>query len=432
MSDLGKEPDLGLGAAATLGERGLPSVADEGESAIGSRPAGGASVCGGDLILPAMVLKESAVANNLEVMADYGAEHGFLLAPHGKTTMSPALFRRQLDQGAWGITVANVAQAAVARLANPERILIANEVVGRADIAQLGSWLSADGPEIFCLADSAAGVELLERGLSEANALRPLSVLVEVGWQGGRSGVRSEDDAIDVASAVGSARHLRLAGVEGYEGVVGSDRSASTLAKVDAFLETLRQVSLTLARSGVFDRTPAPIVSAGGSKYFDRVAQVLVRKDWPAQSPEVVVRSGCYLTHDDGHYAEVSPLSRADSSGRHLLPALEIWAEVLSCPEPGRIIVGMGKRDVSFDLGYPLPLHWARGSDEPMPAPDGLSVVGLDDQHAYLQLSAGDPLGVGDRLGFGLSHPCTAFDKWRLIPLVDDHYRVIDVIRTFF
>jgi len=32
----------------------------------------------------------------------------------------------------------------------------------------------------------------------------------------------------------------------------------------------------------------------------------------------------------------------------------------------------------------------------------------------------------------GISHPCTAFDKWQLIPVVDEEYRIVDVVRTFF
>ena len=68
----------------------------------------------GDVALPAMLVKDAALENNLAVMKKYAADHGFLLAPHGKTTMAPKIFRRQLEAGAWAITVANMTQAAVA------------------------------------------------------------------------------------------------------------------------------------------------------------------------------------------------------------------------------------------------------------------------------------------------------------------------------
>ena len=68
-----------------------------------------------------------------------------------------------------------------------------------------------------------------------------------------------------------------------------------------------------------------------------------------------------------------------------------------------------------------------RGLFEP-----GARVTGLNDQHAYLELPAASPLKVGDLVGFGISHPCTTFDKWQLIYVVDDDYRIVDAIRTFF
>ncbi|HEY6740692.1 MAG TPA: amino acid deaminase, partial [Actinopolymorphaceae bacterium] len=39
-------------------------------------------------------------------------------------------------------------------------------------------------------------------------------------------------------------------------------------------------------------------------------------------------------------------------------------------------------------------------------------------------------LEVGDRVCLGVAHPCTAFDKWRVVPIVDDERRIVDVART--
>ena len=54
------------------------------------------------------------------------------------------------------------------------------------------------------------------------------------------------------------------------------------------------------------------------------------------------------------------------------------------------------------------------------------------DQHAYLHISEGDDIRVGDMIAFDISHPCLTFDKWRYLPIVDSEYRVIDVVQTFF
>jgi D-serine deaminase-like pyridoxal phosphate-dependent protein len=390
------------------------------------------SILRGDTILPAMVMKESCLDNNLRVMAEYVRARGCFLAPHGKTTMAPQLFRRQLEHGAWGITVGNVAQARVALTADPDRILIANEVVGRADIAQLADWTHQTGPEIRCLIDSVAGVRLLDVGLARAGASGRVPVLVELGVMGSRTGARSQADISAIAQAANASDHLALTGVEGYEGVLGSDRHPDTLARVDRYLQELRDTALELATARAFRPPWSVVLSAGGSKYFDRVAEIFRKEALPMDPPpEVVIRAGAYITHDHGTYGRVSPLSKPGTSGRSLLPALEVWADVLSVPESTRAVVGMGKRDAPYDLDMPVPLHTAGPSGRVGPAPQGLAVVALDDQHCYLDMTGGR-VEVGDRLGFGISHPCTAFDKWRQIAIVDEEYNVVDTVSTYF
>ena len=62
----------------------------------------------------------------------------------------------------------------------------------------------------------------------------------------------------------------------------------------------------------------------------------------------------------------------------------------------------------------------------------GAKVTGLNDQHAYLRVDPGTPLAPGDLVCLGISHPCTTLDKWRVIPVLDEEDRVIDVVHTFF
>jgi D-serine dehydratase len=401
----------------------------------------------GQVRLPALVLKEPALENNLAVMAAYASRHGFVLAPHGKTTMAPELFRRQLAAGAWGITVANIAQAEVAFGAGAQRVLVANEVVSRPDAFAIAEALGASATrELYCLADSVAGVRLLDEALGGAGFEGTLGVLVEVGSPGGRAGARSEAEALEVASALAQAKRLRLAGVEGYEGVLADDRSPEALAKVDAYLAGLRQVFARLLEAGAFAKGYPVLVSAGGSKYFDRVAALLGTKSQgllgtEGQNPQafggpgsqevlLVARSGCYLVHDHGTYAQSSPLA---AGAERLLPALELWAEVLSTPEPGLAIVGLGKRDAPYDLGLPTPLALLREGSHQLEPLRGAELERLNDQHGYLHLGpSAPPLGPGDRVSFGISHPCTAFDKWRTVLLVGDDYEVTGEIRTFF
>jgi D-serine deaminase-like pyridoxal phosphate-dependent protein len=357
-----------------------------------------------DLPTPALVLREESLAHNIAAMATWCAREGILLAPHGKTTMAPRLFARQLDAGAWGITVATVQQARVAVAAGVARILIANQL---ADPAEL-RWVAEQAAEVLFLVDSLAGVELARTSLQGA---APVDVLLEVGYAGGRGGARSMEDALAVARAVAAVPELRLAGVEAFEGLL------TTVADVDALLERVAAVARTAADGGLLE--DEPLISAGGSQFYDRVAAIL-KPVAAAIGGRLLLRSGCYITHDHGLYARQAPGDDRLPGGPRFEPAIEVRARVLSRPEPGRAILGAGKRDLAYDVDLPVRL-------------DGPGrVVALNDQHAHLELPAEAPLAVGDIVRLGVSHPCTALERWRLIPLVDGRGRVIDALATWF
>lgn len=353
---------------------------------------------------PLCTLDAAALDHNVRAMASWCAAHGVELAPHGKTHMSPQLFARQAAAGACAVTVATTSQARVYRAFGASPVIIANEVVDEPGLRWLASELDADPAfDVICWVDSVRGVELMTAAL--AGARRPLDVCVEVGMAGGRTGCRTDADVDGVVAAVSASDRLRLVGVAGYE--------AATAGDVRGYLGWLRATTLRLA--GRFE-SASVIVSAGGSSYFDVVAEALTA--WPADlSVRTVLRSGCYLTHDDGLYARTSPLRG------ELRPALTVWGRVVSRPEPDLALVTMGRRDVSFDADLPTPRGLAASVCER-----------LNDQHAYLRLGATDRSSaeVGAWIGFGVSHPCTVFDKWQLIPLLDGDRRVVDLVRTFF
>jgi D-serine dehydratase len=128
---------------------------------------------------------------------------------------------------------------------------------------------------------------------------------------------------------------------------------------------------------------------------------------------------------------ERNPIAHKMKSG--LLPALQVWAYVQSIPDPDRAIIGMGKRDAAFDAGFPTPAqHFRPGDKAPNEAPTHWTITKMMDQHAYMQIAVGDDLHVGDMIGFDISHPCLTFDKWRLLPILDANYQVIDMVQTFF
>jgi D-serine dehydratase len=391
--------------------------------------AAGWSVLHGDVSLPVAVLRDSALRHNLDWMAHFIAAYGVDLAPHGKTTMSPELFAMQLDAGAWGITLATAPQVGDAYRHGVRRALMANQLVDRANMAIVSDLLRDPAFDFCCLVDSAANVEAL--GAFFAAQGQRLRLLLEIGVTGGRTGVR--DDA-QVAAVVEAIRRwpqsLALVGVETYEGVLKDEAGVRTL------LRRTVDVMQSLRAQDAFAE-PRVLLSGAGSAWYDVVAEEFADT---ARDPavQVLLRPGCYLTHDVGAYREAAtrihasnPVARQMAAG--LQPALQLWACVQSRPEATRAIIGLGKRDAAFDAGLPVPaLRYRDGDAAPTSVPAHWRLDAIMDQHAFLQVEADDDVQVGDLLCFDISHPCLTFDKWRHLLRVDDDVRVTGLVHTYF
>lgn len=385
-----------------------------------------------DVSLPAAVIHEVPLAHNLAWMQRFASDHGARLAPHGKTTMAPALFHRQLAAGAWGITLATAPQCRAAFAHGVTRLLMANQLVGEANMAIVARLIEA-GAEIYCVVDSAENVAQLGRYFA-ARGLR-LSVLIELGLDGGRCGCRDQEAVLALAERVASEPALVLAGLEGYEGVVQGDDPARD---VRAYAWHLVEAAQALDREGLIE-VREPLITASGSAWYDLVARVFQEARLGAHFVPVL-RPGCYLVHDHGLYrrAQQDVLARRPDLERGLEPALEVFAQVVSLPEPGLAIVGLGKRDIGHDqLPEPLRRYREGGRfDRPLPV-DGWRVTRLMDQHAFVALptdpeDASGEIRIGDIVAFGASHPCLTFDKWRRLCRVDERLAVLEVLETRF
>ncbi|MEV6668037.1 amino acid deaminase [Streptomyces nigra] len=381
----------------------------------------------GGFTTPVLALSAERLEHNLALMETYAARHGLAFAPHGKTSMAPALFQRQIERGAWGITLAVPHQVRVARAFGVERIFLANELVDAAALRWIAGELAADPHfRLVCYVDSVSGVRLMDAALRDAGAGRPLDVVVELAaGEGARTGVRTDEECAAVADAVAATGTLRLVGVAGYEGEV----PRADPERVRAWLRRLVALAAGFDKAGRFAGLDEIVVSAGGSAWFDAVADVFA--EIPGLSVPVLklLRSGAYVSHDDGHYRRLTPFNRVPGEGA-LEPAFRLWTQVVSRPSPGQAFANAGKRDAAYDLDLPVAQVVRRdGAERPA---DGVTVTALSDQHAWLETTAEADLEVGDWVGLGLSHPCTAFDKWQLIPLAEADGTVVDYIRTFF
>lgn len=392
----------------------------------------GWSLLQGDICLPVATLDWSCVQRNLGWMATFAAQNQALLAPHGKTAMTPALFQAQQAAGAWGCTVATVPQVQVAVAAGMRRVLLANPLVGRAEQQQIAR-LIAQGLEFYCLIDDAAQLPSLQQVMAGAGVR--LNLLLETGVAGGRCGVRDADAAVELAQQIGRYPALQLCGVEFYEGVVKGGE-----LQIRQFIRHCYQTAQQLRQAGLLTSTVAGqwLVSGAGSANYDLVADEFNRSGLAADGFALVLRPGCYAVHDSGIYQQAQQQVLARSPQACVIPgaledALLLWAYVLSRPEPDLIVVGLGKRDAAFDAGLPQPTLWYQhGMAQPAPVAAGFTPLKIMDQHLLLQVPATTILGVGDMLAFCTSHPCLTLDKWRQLAVLDQDYVVRRVLATGF
>lgn len=388
----------------------------------------------GETSLPVLTLERGAFVKNAQAMFAYAKAMGVDLAPHAKTPMSPALCADLVEAGAWGLTAADARQTLVLLEAGFRRILLANQIGGERSGERLGRMIGRyPDAEIFAFVDSLASLSAIQTAATTAD--RSIAVLVEVG--GARSGARTLEVAEAIIERAAQVRNLHLAGVAAYEGASAVADAKATRAAI-AQLHELAGKAFRLIRKKAPDREL--ILSSGGSSYFDLVVEdfaELARLDGNAR---IVLRSGAIFFHDHGVYERgLSALdARGGFSGARLgpaseafSPALRVWAEVLSRPEPNLAICGMGMRDVSFDQGFPRPLAvWRDGAKGD--APSSARVIKLNDQHAFLDIPAGEHWRVGDVVEFGISHPCTCLDRWRTIFELDEAGAVRRILPTFF
>ena len=382
-----------------------------------------------DVSLPALVIHRDALEHNIRWMQDFVTRSGAVLAPHGKTSMTPALFRRQLEQGAWGLTLASAVQTCTAYAGGVRRVLMANQLVGRANMALIARLLTDPGFEFHCMVDHPDNVAALGAFFAERG--QRLNVMIEYGVVGGRCGCRSEQEVMALAEAIKAQPALALTGIEGYEGVIHGEHAVSGIR---AFAASLVRLALQLQRDGAF-ALDKPIITASGSAWYDLIAEGFEAEAASGRFLSVL-RPGSYVVHDHGIYkdAQCCVLDRRSDLQEGLRPALEVWAHVQSLPEPGFAVIALGKRDVAYDAGLPMPLKRYREGVLPAVGDDvsGCKVTAVMDQHAFMTVAPGTELHIGDIISFGTSHPCLTFDKWRTGCLVDEQSNVVESLAIEF
>lgn len=392
-----------------------------------------------DLPLPLAVLDMDALTHNSRWIAAVTKHYGVSLCPHGKTTMAPQLFHRQLEDGCWGITLSTQHQVAVGRHYGVSRIFLANQILDPNFLAYIADAQVQDPAfDFYFLIDSAEGVDLIERTAKGRRGHRPFQVLIEMGHPDGRTGCRTMEEALALAQRVKAMPDAAvIVGIEGFEGSIRGKDTAEIEARIVAFLELMNETARQIEARGLFGGREI-LLTAGGSGFFDLVARTLTEARFGSPS-RVVLRSGCYIAHDAVMYAE--QVARAIERSPELAAlqirprqALTVWAMVQSRPADDVLYLNVGRRDVSYDAHLPRVLSYVDGSRSGaiLPLEGAHETTMLYDQHACVRCPQDSPLRPGMMVQLGISHPCTTFDKWDVLTLVDRDQNVIGAVKTFF
>jgi len=373
----------------------------------------------GEVSLPCATLIQDAIKHNVKWMQDFANQCGVLLAPHGKTSLTPEILKMQVDAGAWGIAVANIQQALVAKNAGAKHVLIANQLVGEANF-ELASKLMED-IELYVCVDSIPNVRALN-SFFESHS-RSLNVLLEIGVTGGRSGVRHKKDVHQLVAEIQSSDNLSFQGLEFYEGVIHGENEEEAIRQ---FIDNTCDIFIQLCSMSVFD-TNNPIITGAGSAWYDLVIEAFQNITINSRK---IIRPGCYVSHDKGIYqvAQDNVLKRIEKSNSFnvniqsdLKSAIEVWAYAQSCPEKNLIIVNLGKRDVAFDTDLPSLERVYRNGQQIDVEVSSIKTIDIMDQHLFLKVNDDCQIDVGDTLVFSTSHPCITFDKWRFIAICENN-----------
>lgn len=394
----------------------------------------------GAMSLPLISLDRPAFDGNVAAMMRYVREQGVAIAPHAKTPMSTDLAAALVAAGAWGTTVADIRQASVLLKAGLNRLILANEIGGPSAVRRLAALL-ARHPEarLHVFVDSMDLAASFMETWRDREDLPPIGLLVEVGAaRGGARSIKTVEAIVDTVFS-GETEKVSLSGVGAYEGAAATADPVETIERIDALMALTVQTH-RLVRARVGSKRPL-ILTAGGSVFFDRVVAGLDAVRTGDVATTLILRSGAIFFHDHGVYER--GLAALDARAGFVLggnivsissvlkPALRTWAEVLSCPEPGLVICGMGLRDVAIDQGLPRPLGFYRDGRFCGALQPAATVSKLNDQHAFVTTGGVDLL-IGDVVEFGISHPCTCLDRHALLYSLDAEHSVIGALPTQF
>ncbi len=212
---------------------------------------------------PCMVVDLDLFEKNVKTMADHCKATGIQVRPHVKIHKSVDVARRQIAQGAIGLTCATMAEAELMSGAGIKHVLWTKQPAGVNNISRAVA-LSKKDPTFMFVVDDPQVVDWVEEAAAARNARLKIAVSVFAGMT--RQGIENGKPAIELAQKVASSKRMEFEGFMAYSGNAAHTktwparraRSAADLAGVRETVDLARKAGL-----------PVNIVSGGSTGTYN-------------------------------------------------------------------------------------------------------------------------------------------------------------------
>lgn len=320
---------------------------------------------------PSMIVDLDAMEENIRKLMGLLTPMRVNIRPHLKTTKSPILAKKLVKAGAKGGCVAKLSEAEVMATNGFDDLLITCEIVGPVKVARLVE-LYRHHPNIRIVVDSEPGATAINEALAASDIEQPIQTLIDLDVGLHRTGVAPES-ALALAKHIIALKHLKLIGVQGYEGHLQHlhDR-AEREKECRASMATLTNTADLLRENG-FD---IQVVTTGGTG----------TAEFCATTPGVTeVQPGSFIFMDTDYRNAV---------GTFFSNSLTVLSTVISKSESERYVtIDAGLKALTTDSGFA----------EPKNLP-GVIYTPMGDEHGRLSWEGESNLSIGTRVEMIPSH----------------------------
>lgn len=320
---------------------------------------------------PSMIVDLDLMEANIKKLMDKLLPTGLSIRPHLKTTKSAILAGKLAKAGAKGGCVAKISEAEAIAAQGFDDLLITCEIVGPAKVQRLVE-LYRKHRKIRIVVDSEVAASAINDALARSGIDEPIATLIDLDVGLHRTGVKPGEPALALARHVGGLKHLKLIGVQGYEGHLQhlhdyNDRKTQCLES----MRTLTSTADAFRKAGF----NIEVVTTGGTGTAEFCASV----------PGVTeLQPGSFIFMDTDYRAAV---------GTFYSNSLTILSTVVSKQGPRAVTIDAGLKSLTTDSGL-------AECKDPRYTYDVLG-----DEHGSLTWEEGTPdLAVGDRVEMIPSH----------------------------